>query len=279
MKKLLKQIFLSVFLIAIVGVVGVNAVLNFYQSQNIDNILINNLDGRLIPHKANYPNKLNNIIDDGLRSFELDLVFTAKTNNNSYFEVGHDSTELNGIKLEDYLKKLNDVKIKKIWMDVKNLSQENIKQVLERLDYLDIKYGIKKIAIFENYYKDKSVKIISDKGYETSYSLPYGSIVEILASGEDAIIEQEAQKIKKQIEMQNLKAISFVDMQYPFVKKYVEPIITQDINYHIFNTIALKHKNSVEKIKSESYYNDERIKTIIYSYHNNKFNRLYNFDL
>ena len=51
-------------ILIILLILGVNISGNYIQNQNINKLLDQNLDGRLIPHKANYINKLHNILND-----------------------------------------------------------------------------------------------------------------------------------------------------------------------------------------------------------------------
>ena len=248
---------------------------NHHQNNNIRQVLAQKLDGRLIPHKANYANKLNNILSDDLHSFEFDTLFNgaAKT---PYFEIGHDEQELNGTSFEEYLHIADDKQINKIWMDIKNVDANNIASILARLNDLDKKYHIKNILVFETSSRSPMLKAISDAGYHTSYYLPT-DVLQAMSAQNAPAIQTEAIRIKTQIAAQNLNAVSFPSKLYPFVKSHLEKIISDDIVYHTWGTFKFKKKNELEKIQAKDFYKDARVKTIIYSYYNNKLNRLYRF--
>jgi len=155
-------------------------------------------------------------------------------------------------------------------MDIKNVDESNIAYILKRLDYLDKKYALKNILIFETSSTSPMVKRISDAGYHTSYYLPVPNWNKVSP-------KDEAKRIQKQIKSQNLKAISFPGSLYSFVKKHVEAGISEKIVYHTWGTYKFKRKGELLRVQKENLYADERVKTIIYSYYNNKFNRLYDF--
>jgi hypothetical protein len=272
---MLKKLILTISLIALSIFIAILSTHTYFQNQNINKLLNKNLDGRVIPHKVNYINKLQNVLSDNIHSFEFDVNFN-NLEKNPYFEVGHDKKELKGISFEKYLKILKNKKIKKIWMDIKNVNDKNINQILQRLKYLDKLYNIKNILIFETSSTSSKVKIISDAGFHTSYYLPVDKFFTINKNDKQQI-KQLSNLIKHQILTQNLKAISFPTYIYPFVKNNIEPIISKDIVYHVWNHYKFKKKNEISKILEKDFFSDSRVKTILYSYDNNKLNRLYSF--
>lgn len=272
---MIKKILLALLTFTLLASAVIVSVENFHQSQNIDELLSQNLDGRLIPHKINYTGKLKNILSSGLHSFEFDTVFNDAAPT-PFFEIGHDEKELRGTSFEDYLELTKDKKIVKIWMDIKNVNESNIADMLKRLDYLDNKYGIKDILIFETSSTSPLVGLISNAGYHTSYYLP-GVIVKYISQNDTAALQKEALRILEQVKLQNFKAVSFESTLYPFVKSYLEPTISKDIVYHTWDFFRLRRKDELAKMQKEDFYKDERIKTIIYTYYNIKLNRLYSF--
>jgi len=265
-----KKILLTIITLSFIGIASVLLIKNYNQNQNIKQLLEQNLDGRLMPHKVNYKNKLHNILSSDLHCFEFDLNFNEKATV-PYFEVGHDEKELKGVSFEDYLNIIKDKKIKKIWMDVKNVSDENIAKMLERLNYLDKKYGIKNRIIFETSSTSSKVKLLSNTGYHTSYYLP---ITYFISKSSD----KNSQTLKQQIINQGLKAVSFPSILYNYVNHELKPIISNDIVFHTWATYKFKNKDELKKIQKEEFYNDSRVKTILFTYDNNKLNRLYDFN-
>ena len=161
-------------------------------------------------------------------------------------------------------------------MDIKNVNEQNIPLILKRLDYLDNIYKFKNILIFETKTTSPKLRLISDAGYHTSYYLPNTGLKAMKKGNKDLEIK-EAIRIKNQIESQNLSAVSFRKELYEFIKKNVEPITKKEIVYHTWQKYKFKRKDELLTIQKENYYKDSKVKTIIYSYYNNKFNRLYDF--
>ena len=265
---MLKKIILLIIILSIFIFISKLSLDQYNQNHNIATVLKEKLDTRIVPHKVNYKNKLYNILSSDLHAFEFDTNFNTNAKI-PYFEVGHDDKELHDISFEDYLKIIKNKKIKKIWMDIKNVNENNIHKILKRLDYLDKTYDIKDILIFETSATTSKVKLISDAGYHTSYYIP---IIYALANNIFT-----AKKLKKQIQDQGLKAVSFPSYLYDFVNTNLKPIIAERIVFHTWATYKFKYKDELKKIKKEKFYTDNRIKTILFTYDNNKLNRLYNF--
>ncbi len=225
---------------------------NYNQTQNVNALLAQGLDAHLIPHRIDYRYRLQNILHAKIRSFECDIHFNSRAKT-PYFEIGHNSDDVHGLSLHDYLEMSQGIELKKIWLDVKNVNDDNIEAILKRLNLLDMKYHIKEIVIFESSALTSKIRLISDAGYHTSHYLQPKSL--------------DAKKIQKLIADQHLSAISFPLEMYSFVKLHVEPIIEKNIAYHTWGTYHFKHHNELEKIKQSAAFNDARVQTIIYSYY------------
>lgn len=238
---------------------------NINQKQNIKNLLSENLDGRMVPHEINTMDKLNEIVKNGIRSYEIDVHFNTK-NGISYFEIGHDNEDLHSETFESYLKNTNSIKIKKIWLDVKNVSDGNVDKMLEHLTKLDMKYHIKNTIIFETPTESKKFKKIGDAGFHTSLYITNSPIDKMMETNNKTMMEKEAKIIASKISNMHFKAISFNSSLYPFVKIYLEPIIPKDIVYHTWKSIKLQNINAIKNVKDKPYFKDTRVKTILYYY-------------
>ncbi len=270
-----KKVVLPIAALALTIIILVITLSNYQQNKNIEQVISQELDGRLIPHKANYTSKLKNIFKDGLRSFEFDTLFNSDAPT-PFFEIGHDEDEVNGVSFEDYLNLNKDKPLKKVWMDVKNADESNISGILARLNYLEKKFNVKDILIFESDATTPKLKQISDAGYHTSYYVPK-SLLQNLLDQDITTLQQEASRIHALVEAQNLAAISFRLDLYPFVKTYIEKLIPDNIVYHTWGKHQLKQSKVLQHMQHEDFYQDERVKTIIYAYYNNKLNRLIDF--
>jgi len=262
LKKVLLGGFLTLVLVVAIGI----GVVKYYQYQNLQLLFQSDLDGRLIAHKVNQQGKLEAVLGSGIRSFELDVQF-RKQGESGYFEIGHDDHEAKGQTFESYLEFIQDYPIKKIWMDVKNIDDENATAMLEHLESLQRKYAVKPLILLESTTTSEQFKIFRTAGFHTSYYLPTEVILKLLAQQSPAALTQEAMRIKGVAAVQNVAAISFPAVLYPFVKQYVEPLLPHNIVYHTWNIIKLEDSGAVEKLKKTPVFKDPRVKTIIYSYH------------
>jgi len=266
MLRKISRIVLGILLFLLLMVAGSIGVIKYNQYQNITTLIEEALDGRLIAHKANHQGKLASIFNSGIRSFELDLMFRQQ-GDSGYFEVGHDDKEAKGHTFASYLESLGDYTIKKVWIDVKNINDDNASAVLARLAFLDENYDIKPILILESSTTSKRFKDFSRAGYHTSYYLPTTKIHGLLAQNDAHAIQKEVVRIQTLVHEQQLAAVSFTASLYPFVKRYLEPVLPKHIVYHTWNIINFKDYKALETLKDKAIFKDERIQTIIFNYH------------
>lgn len=100
---------------------------------------------------------------------ELDLVFDNKT---MTFDVNHPPAPSIGLTLENYLTHFDTRSPVGIWLDFKNLNQENAENSLIRLNELSLKYQLDKNSIIVESQFPQYLSGFSDSGYKTSYYLP-----------------------------------------------------------------------------------------------------------
>jgi len=237
---------------------------SYWQLVNTQYLVDSNLSSRIIPHRVNSIGKLKDIWNDGFRSFELDASFG--NNDTTFFQVGHDHGEM-GLKIEDFLLSVDFQKIEKVWLDFKNLNQNNYRQALERLEYLDKKYAIKKKFIVESQTTSPFFKEVRKAGWHTSYYMPTEKILKLLREDSNDEMQKLALKIIKQTKIQNVSAVSFDNRLYPFIKNYLEPNLSNEIVYHTWwNKPALYHTNFKELVLKNKLYLDSRVKTLLANY-------------
>ncbi len=100
---------------------------------------------------------------------ELDLVFD---NNTMTFDVNHPPALSIGLTLETFLAHFDTRNPVGIWLDFKNLNQENSENALNRLEELSIKYKLDKNTIIVESQSPQYLTGFSNAGYKTSYYLP-----------------------------------------------------------------------------------------------------------
>lgn len=235
----------------------------YWQKVNTKYLVDTNQSSRIFPHRVDSVGKLRDVWNDGFRSFEMDARFGD--NNTSYFQMGHNHGVM-GIKMEDFLNSVNVSKIQKVWLDFKNLTTENYKDALNRLEYLDKSMGIKKKFIVESETKGAFFKEFRRAGWHTSYYMSTGKIVKLLKENNEKEMQEVAAEIAKQVKIQNISAISFDHRLYPFIKKYMEPIIDKEIVHHIWYAPALYDENFKDKLLKNKLYKDQRVKTMLAPY-------------
>jgi len=193
----------------------------FHQHNNILKLKKSSSILRFIPHRVNTLGKLNQILAEGYRGFEVD-VFFQDDERGGYFEIGHDPGNMTRVHLFDFLQICQGNPLGKIWLDIKNLNQHNQPAVLERLNLLHEAYGLKDIALVESPIEGNNLKLITQAGWNTSYYLPVHKIKDLLAAQKLSELSDLTEKIIVNMERNSVTSISFEHSVYFFVKKRLE---------------------------------------------------------
>ena len=134
------------------------------------------------------------------------------------------------------------------------------------MNYLDNKFGIKEKFIIESRTTLPFFKELKKEGWHTSYYAPTETIVKLLSENNVKGMGQLATEIAEQSKVQNLSAISFDNRLYPFIKRYLEPLITNDIVYHTWWGPAINKNTFQADLIENKLFLDKRIKTILVTY-------------
>lgn len=221
-------------------------------------------DERVIPHRVNSIGKLHDIWAAGYRSFEVDVIFNL--NESSGFRIGHESAT-SGLPFEAYLDSINVSEVRKIWFDLKNLTAENYQEVLAALQSLDDRYALKDRLILESSTTGDWFKIFREEGWHTSYYTPTDRIVELLARNNISELNELAQQIAAQVEVQNVAAVSFDHRGYSFIKQYLESKLAKDVVYHSWVGPAISTSEFLKKLSQTPIYLDKRVRTVLIPFH------------
>ena len=160
-------------------------------------------------HRTNTVEKMLEI-SDKYKGIEIDVNFN---NSDLYFDVTHDLEDSINLSLEKYFKYFSE-NDKKIWIDFKNLTENNVENSLNVFENLIKKYNLSKERFIIESGNFEMLKSFKEKGYYTSYYVPYLKL-EKMSSKET---EEWKRKIKDIILTGNVSAISFPGYMYPFVK-------------------------------------------------------------
>ena len=237
----------------------------YWQSKNAAQIIKSGLEHKLLPHRVNTIGKLHNISYDQLNAFEVDVIY-RNDNSNPFFEVGHDEGAMSGISLDSFLTS-SDHKYKKIWLDVKNVRDKDIEGMIQRLENLNQSFDFKNQLIIETSNRSDAPKKFAESGYHLSYYLPTRKVLSVLNESEEVKVET-AQALVRIAKSQNASAVSFDLKLYSFVKSHIEPLLDPGIVFHTwFPGYTLWESGLLEKLRTQSYFNDPKVKTILLPYY------------
>ena len=231
----------------------------YWQQFNAQYLCESNQSTRIFPFRVDSIGKLKDIWQDGFRSFELDVIY-GDNNTNSFLV--EPQKGISDVTFEEFISFVDSSKIKKIWLDFKNLNRDNYKKALKRLSLLDKKYHFKNRTIVEATTTEPFFNEFRKNDWHISYYLPTNTILK----SDSKSLKLIAQQIANQTKEQNLSAISFDSRVYSFVKHYLEPLISKRIVYHSWFAPALYDTKFREKLLKNRLYQDKRVKTILAPY-------------
>jgi len=257
-----KYILMVIIVVSVFSVDKYNYI--FLQKINSAFLIDIHQSSRVFPHRVNSIGKLQDIWKDGIRSFEVDILYGYS--DPVEFQVGHDNEAIGGVSLEELLLSINYQEIDRVWLDLKNLNVNNYLKVIQRLEYLEKKFKIKNKALLESGITLPFFRELSKEGWRTSYYLPTSQIMKLLGNNDALQLQQMASKIAYQSEVQELSAISFDDKLYTFTKSYLEPLISSDLEYHTWWGPPLKKYNFRSRLLSNEQFLDQRVRTILVKY-------------
>lgn len=185
---------------------------------------------------------------------EFDIIFYK---DKMAFENSHDKDNLSKYNLEEQFKIYRYLNYNEgIWLDFKNLNEDNKYEAKEVLDLLLKKYGISKDIVWLESSNWKSLDIFKQDGYRTSYYFPYYKF--------ENMTEKEIRDIKRKTVMiansGNVDAVSFAGKHYyDFVSNLDLPdnivLLTWFDDSRWYNVLL----NS----KQKKIVRDERVKVIL----------------
>lgn len=118
-------------------------------------------------HRVNSLEKLN-YTQKFYQGVELDLVFDSISNT---FDVNHPPAKSANLNLDTYFSKINNKDLK-LWLDFKNLSENNAEKSAAILDLLTKKYSLKNENILVESTAMHNLQTFKNKGFKTSFYLP-----------------------------------------------------------------------------------------------------------
>lgn len=240
-------------------VAGYWASVYYWQARNIQWIKEVGAEERFIGHGINTTYKLKAMWRQGLRSFELDLVFDV--DGTGRFFVGHEA-ETVSLDFESFLDLIDVSEVQSLWLDMKNLSAENMSRAVAELNRLDALYHLKARALLESPLAAPEFAAASDSGWYTSIYLttPVNdrSTEEQLQAYADALAQQAA--------TQRVKSVSYPAGKRWFVQQYLAPALPAEIRFSSWSGPSLRRSDFQHEVENDPIYWDDRHDLFIFGY-------------
>jgi heptose-I-phosphate ethanolaminephosphotransferase len=220
--------------------------------------------GRVIAHRTNTLGKLADAAKAGFDGVEIDLVFQPG-GAGGHFEPARDDRIRSHGTLDAFLDAAQSWGLTKLWLDIKNLDDENYEHALAELERLASEHAeLKRIAIIESFADQAWFAQFAASGWHTSYYLPTEPLLEAMRATDRTASERAAEAIARQVKAQKTAAVSFDTRLYPFVKKHLEPLLGAEVVYHAYDLeVRAWEPEARRTLEAKPYFDDPRLQTIL----------------
>jgi hypothetical protein len=99
----------------------------------------------------------------------------------------------------------------------------------------------------------------SRENWYISYHIPEETIIKLKGNCANETFSSE---IAQKISIQGVAAISFSEGMYSWIKKYLEPKISNKVIYHGLTNLLLYEMDFKQKLLKNKLYLDKKVKTI-----------------
>ncbi|USD40422.1 phosphoethanolamine transferase [Vibrio sp. SCSIO 43135] len=214
---------------------------------------------KVMAHRVNTVGALIDAKKQEFNRIEFDALYDGKN-----IVLGHDNNTLVGITLKDYLEYENQ-SFEQIWIDFKNLNDNNFASVFNELNELDEKFDIKRRALFETSFRGDKLKELSLSGWNTSYYLPTKKLVDYQSI--DGIADFNRQLIA-QIKSQHLSSLSFNYRVYDYIVNSltIDAVKELDIELNTWLSLNTSDKDFQIKFDSIPITSDPLVNNVIVQY-------------
>lgn len=179
----------------------------FFCSCSINQCDTYNKNPKIWAHRVNSLTKLD-AVSECFYGVELDIVI-----NKNCLDIFHPPEPSQNLCFNDYLSHANKNKYKlNYWLDVKNLTEQNINLLIDKLNELSSKYKIAKNDMWVESPSWQLLPQFKKYGYNTSYYLP--GITDFLENDRRRVINN----IKNRVDSLSIKTISTSIKNYPYIK-------------------------------------------------------------
>ncbi len=143
-------------------------------------------------------------------NFEVDITIREDSLDGSVIlDVTHDADISFGLAFDEFIPNLE--KSEKVWLDIKNLSIDNNKKVLEKLDSFVLDFGLEKDQFIIETRDYKALGLLTKNNYYTSYYVDFKQID-----------EETIKHLEDVAQTGYVRALSFPSTQYSEIRSHVD---------------------------------------------------------
>jgi len=216
----------------------------------------------VMPANVNSIGKAHDARSNGFRSIQLDVLVT-KDGELQLANQSHPS----GLDLNELIEVISTHDKFSVLVHLKNLRKDNLKSVLNDLDNLNKRFGLKNRLIIESSVQDGSLRSLGEAGWETAYILPSAKIEKLMRGENHSGAKQLAKSITVSVNRESATGISFTNEDYSFVRLHLSDLIPPETGFYLHDkTLELSQSGFLQELETNNYQNDERIKFIIVKY-------------
>ncbi len=181
----------------------------FYNFYNSDKYFFWRYKNKIWSHRVDSIERLKEVIKK-VNGVEVDLVYDDKLN---IFDVTHPPVKSIGLSFENYLNSVKNINNFGLWLDLKNLNQENKLKIFKRIEYLVKKFNLNKNKIIIESSSVNLLDVFVANDYQCSYYLP------ILSEIDRSELDKTIKIIKYNLKNEPKLYISSYFKDYEIMKK------------------------------------------------------------
>jgi len=208
-------------------------------------------------HRVNSLGKLNDVLSgDQFSYIELDVKIV-----DNKVMVGHgEDAVMSGITLQEYTEATDFDKVKRLWIDVKNLSEDNAEILFASLSAID---SLSKSDIIVESSNPKAYRVLNRlmrEGYAACFYMPTN-----LVSESQAMQDAQIRRLTEKMKASGIKHLSFDSGLYPAMKRNEASM--PGMSWHTWNTnYDIRRGDFWDTFLKEDFVNDNRVKSVLVTY-------------
>ncbi len=210
-------------------------------------------------HRANTIASMLDAKKQGFKNIEIDIFYDDKKHK---IIVGNSYKERTDIALQEYLEYEKGY-FKRVWLDFKNVNDNNIAMILDRLNKLNEKFNLKNRVLLESGYMGEKFSIFSNHGWSTSYYIPIDKFKKV------SNVNQYVRQLLKQLKKQKVASISFDYRVYEYILKYLESnekFKALNLEFNTWLSLNSADKNFDNKLSKMDVVKSPKVHSIIIQY-------------